>query len=125
MARKVLRIVAYVLALAWAGLWVFFGLASGIGEGENLLGLVIHTAAPGLVFLISALIAFKWEMFGGYLLIGEGLAVLVGYPISARHFPLSTIIFVLLTMALPPLLSGIFLIICRRKSVPAASVSLS
>jgi len=120
---KFLRYFARTLALLWALLWTLFGLASGFGEGENLTGILIHTAMPGLVFLISALAAWKWEFMGGILLMLEGTAVMIAYPMMARHFPISTIIFVLLTMAFPPLIAGFLLLLARRRNVSVATNS--
>ena len=111
-----LRYIARTISLLWAMLWVFFGAASGFGEGESPGGILIHTAMPGLLFLISTLAAWKWEFTGGILLMLEGLSVMFVYPMMARTFPTSTIIFVLLTMALPPLISGLLLLFSSRST---------
>lgn len=103
-----MRYTARGLALIWAGFWVFFGVASGLSEGLNALAIFIHTLVPGLIFLVFALVAWKWELLGGIVLVFAGIAVAIGYPIMvAGRFPLMTIVFVLLTMALPPLIAGI------------------
>jgi hypothetical protein len=111
-----MRWMARGLSLVWAGFWVFFGVASGIGERGKPMEVLIHTAVPGLIFLVSALIAWRWEAVGGVLLVVEGLVVAVGYPLMARHFPLSTKIFIELTMATPPLVSGLLLLSAWKKS---------
>jgi len=114
---KWMRYAARTLALLWAGWWVFFGLASGLGEGLSPVGILIHTALPGLVFLVSVALAWRWETVGGVVLILEGVFVLIAYPVMTYdHFPLATIIFVLLTMALPPLAAGLLLLISGQKS---------
>jgi len=113
-----LRYAGRTAALLWALLWVFFGAASGFGEGESLGGIFLHTLMPGMVFLISALVAWKWEIFGGVLLVAEGLVVLIRYPFMARGFPPATIAFVLLTMALPPMLAGLLICFSARKRKP-------
>ncbi len=106
-----LRNIALCLALLWAGWWTFFGLASGFGERLSLVGVVVHTAVPGIVFLASALAAWRWTVVGGIVLLIEGLLVLIIYPIMvAGRFPKATIAFVLLTMAVPPLLAGCLLL---------------
>jgi hypothetical protein len=120
-----LRITARSLAMLWAGLWMTFGLVSGIAEGEGVVAALVHTVVPGLIFLVSALTAFKWDLLAGILLVGEGLVVLVGYPLGARHFPTSTVVFVLLTMALPPLVAGLLLLLGRRLDASAPGESLS
>ncbi|MFH0765407.1 MAG: hypothetical protein V2A61_03200 [Calditrichota bacterium] len=108
--------VARIITLLWAGFWVWFGLASGIGEGLSFGGILLHAVMPGLVWLALALAVWRWPKVVGGLLIFAGLAVLVGYPMSfGSRFPLLTIICVELTMALPPLLSGILLVIAKSK----------
>lgn len=106
------------LSLIWAVFWTWFGLDSGIGEGGKPLEVLLHTAVPGLVFLGSALMAWRWEPVGGVLLLLEGLIVLIGYPLLTQHsrMPLSAKIFVELTMALPPLVSGILFLTASRRA---------
>jgi len=100
-------ILARALSLIWAGWWVFFGVASALGERLSPFGVLMHAAVPGGIFLISAAIAWKWETTGGVLLILEGLLVCAVYPVwEHSRFPVSTILFVLLTMALPPIVAG-------------------
>lgn len=116
--RRWWRWAARLIALAWAGWWIFFGLASGIGEGLDWEGVLIHTAVPGLVFLVLALLPLWREGVGGALLILTGLLVAVWYPVMVYgRFPLSTIIFVLLLMALPPFLTGGMCLFCWRHSL--------
>jgi len=107
-ATLLMRYTARGLALIWAGFWVFFGVASGLGEELDALGVFMHTLVPGLIFLVFALVAWKWELLGGLLVLLSGVAVAIGYPVwAAGRFELMTIVFVLLTMALPPLVAGI------------------
>ncbi|HEY3295182.1 MAG TPA: hypothetical protein VGL38_07070 [bacterium] len=123
MLHRFLRYTGRTIALLWALLWIFFGAASGFGAGESLGGIFVHTLMPGMVFLISALVAWKWDVLGGILLMAEGLAVLVRYPFMARGFPSETIVFVLLTMVLPPLAAGGLLLLGRRRSDPEMTTS--
>jgi hypothetical protein len=111
------RYAARALALAWACFWLYFGLASGLSERLSLLGVLRHAAIPGGVFLITALIAWRWQAPGAALLILEGLVVLIAYPaVFGPRFPLSTVLFVLLLMAVPPILAGILLLAGGRRS---------
>jgi hypothetical protein len=113
--KKWMRYVAGALALVWAGFWSFFGLASGIGEGLSLGRVLAHTTMPGLIFLASAVVAWRTHVIGAAVLLIEGLVVLIAYPIMTyHHFPYSTIVFVLLTMALPPLVAGFLFISSAR-----------
>ena len=112
-----MRYVARALALIWAGWWTFFGLACGLGEGMSPAGVLLHAALPGLIFLVSAAIAWRWEAIGGIVLVLEGLLVFIAYPVMTySRFPLSTIVFVLLTMALPPLAAGFLFLASWQKS---------
>lgn len=94
------RYTARTVSTLWGGWWTFFGLASGIGEGLEPLGILIHTLIPGLVFLASAAIAWRWGRVGGVVLILEGLFTLVYFPfaMTAPGF---------LTLSLPAIAAGI------------------
>lgn len=99
---------ARILTLIWAAFWTWFGLASGIGESHSVSGVLLHVAAPGLVFLAFCLLAWRWRHVGGILLVATATVVAIVYPaIMGRHFPTSTVLFVLATMALPPLVAGL------------------
>jgi hypothetical protein len=114
---KWMRDIARILALVWAGWWTFFGLASGLGEGLDPSGVAIHIAMPGLIFLIVALIAWRWEAIGGILLGLVGLIVLIAYPATTYgRLPPATISFAVLTMALPPLVAGMLFFEGWRRS---------
>ncbi len=106
-----LRIIPRSLALAWAFFWVWFGAASGVSEGIGFIRTVVHIALPGLIFLVSSLIPWRFPRTGGVILIIEGIVITIAYPIMFDHFPLITIVFVLLTMSVPPLLSGILFLL--------------
>jgi hypothetical protein len=111
---KWMRIVARILAVLWFGLWAFFNIASGIGEGGG--SLIFHFIAA-LIFAVLLLIVWRWEKVGSIIMIIIGLFVAIAYPLTfGRRFPPITSIMMELTMALPPLLIGILLILYRRKS---------
>lgn len=110
------RRAALALALLWGGFWSWFGLASGISEGLNPLGVLIHTAVPGLIFLAVAAAAWRWRRAGGLALLLTGLLVLVVYPILFSRPPVATIVFLLLTMAVPPVLAGFLLLFSRGRT---------
>jgi len=101
-----LNYAAKIISGLWAGFWIFFAVANIGSEGFSVTGLRIAVGFT-LVFLISALIPWRWEMTGGIILLIEGLAIAVYYPLMVRdNFSLHTVIFLELTMALPPLLAG-------------------
>ena len=112
MITRKLRLAARCLALLWFGFWSWFALAEGLDGLSHL----------PMVFLMgfSVWAAWKWEKIGGALLALEGLFVMVAYPLTVgSRFPVSTVMFVLATLGLPPLLSGIlFMLSGSRSSAP-------
>lgn len=107
---KQIRKIARVLTILWASGWILFGLSSALSEGMTPFGVLLHTALPGLIFLLTTIIAWRWEMIGGKLLMFEGQCILVFFPvIAAGSLPIDGILYVILTMALPPLGAGFLL----------------
>ncbi|MGB5635675.1 MAG: hypothetical protein WBM44_23180 [Waterburya sp.] len=102
---KWMRYCARALAIIWAGWWTFFGLASGFGEGSDLVGVLIHTAFPGLVFLSVAVLAWRSPAMGGIALLLVGVLTFILFP-GTMDFPFPSRIFMLLTFHLPPLIAG-------------------
>ena len=110
------RIAAGILVLLWGGWWTFFGAACAVSEKAGLWGALLHASLPGLIFLVSAAIVWRWEGIAGIVLIIEGAVVAVAYPIlTYGRFPAATIFFVLATMALPPLVAGALLLYDWRR----------
>jgi hypothetical protein len=98
-----LRNIARFVAVVWAGWWAVFGLLSGLGEGADVWGVVLHTLVPGGIFLLIAAIAWRWEFIGGSLLVFVGLATFQYYPF-ASSLPGA------LTLSLPPIVAGFLLL---------------
>lgn len=93
------RYVARGLALVWAVFWGGFALLSGAGEGISGIVANAPNALPGLGFLIAAIIAWRWEIVGGIILILCGLFAFFFFHIGRNAFLLGTIVF-------PPILAG-------------------
>jgi hypothetical protein len=104
--------------LAVAVFWLWWGVGSAHVEGFTWGSLLAHSA-PGLLILIAALVAWKWERVGGGLLVGVAALVTAfifwaisrggyrgGYQVAAM---------VWLTMALPPLVAGALFLAERGK----------
>jgi len=106
--------VTRILMILWAGFWTWFGLASGIAERLQPIGVLIHTAVPGLFFGLLVLIAWRWPTAGGFVLLAAGVAVSIAYLIMFSRVPAATRNFVLLTMAVPPLVCGVLLLLRDR-----------
>jgi hypothetical protein len=74
-----------------------------------------HLLVPGGLFAMFAAIACRWRTVGAILMIAAGATIVVGYPLVAgRVFPISTIAFVLVAMAAPPIGAGVLLLKARR-----------
>ena len=66
-ARR-LRLLARTLLMLFAGLWLFFIIASRWGEGFSAVGLPSLATRGGGIILLSVL-AWRWPMLGGSLLL--------------------------------------------------------
>ncbi len=115
--KKVWKITGYVLAFAWAFFWIWFGLVSGISEKIGFWATVVHATLPGGICLLAAITSLFWRKTGAWSMIFLGLAIMVAYPLYfGVHFPVSTVLFVLATMALPPIISGVLLLVFGKRS---------
>ena len=103
-------------ALIWALSWVIFGLASGIGEGLAPGGILSHTALPGLIFLATVLIAWRWQSLGAILLLFEGSMIATYFLTDLDRISFLGIFFVMLTGTLPSFFIGFLFILSCRKS---------
>lgn len=103
------------MALLWAGWWTFFVFAVVLSEGSGLLDVMRHGFWFGPAALIVALIAVRWERIGGVLLIGAGVAWAFIYPLGFKASAATTV-FMMLTLAAPPLAAGIMLLLRSRKA---------
>jgi hypothetical protein len=114
------RRIARALTVLWAGWWTYFALAVGFSEASRPWQLGPYPLAATGLFLGSALIAWRFEAVGRWLLLLEALAVLIGYPLmSAGQFSPATVAFMLATLALPPLLAAILLFRGERQTKTA------
>lgn len=111
MSRRRMRRIALLLLAMGTAFWLWFGIASAIGEGLGPGNFIGHLLMPGGALLALLIISWRRGAVGGVLLIVAGLIMLVGYPWMVwGRFPLTTIAFVLVIMAAPPLTSGILLL---------------
>jgi hypothetical protein len=118
--------------LGWAGLfvglagsawWLYFGVTRGSSQGLDVLGALLHTALPGVVFLVSMAIAWRWRFAGGVLLVIEGLFISIFGPMIFKHCSFMSVALLLLTGSLPLLASGILLILSYRRDLASSSSS--
>lgn len=110
-AARVLMIIAIVF-------WLWFGIGSAYVERAGPFNWLMHTPVPGGIFILSTLVAWRWEGIGGPLLALEGIAAL---RFIVRAFLLgsltaSTLVLMCLTLGLPPLAAGILFLVCWQRS---------
>ncbi len=112
--------VARVLALLWAGFWIFFFVAESWAWHTPAL-MAAPWVGAGLLFVILALAPWRWEATGGLLLAVVGLLVGVAYAIWAPSWlPLDSRVITSVVFSGPPLLAGIlFLMHHRAVTAPA------
>lgn len=117
MTARWTRWAAWTLIVLVTAFWLWFGIASAAAEHLGAMNWLGHLVVPGGVFIVTALVAWRWPVAGAVLLIAEGLFVAVGYPVTfGRRFPIITTVMVLLTMAAPPIAAGALLLTDRWKS---------
>jgi hypothetical protein len=67
-----------------------------------------------VILLFLALTAWRWVRIGRIVLPLAGMAVLIGYPLIAGHFPVSTKAIVMASLGLPPISAGVLLMAAWR-----------
>jgi len=84
--------------------------------GQNLLGLLMHLL-PSLGLLILLLVAWKWELVGGiiFTLAGVAWSIFVYWINFKRTGSAGKALFVVLTLALPLIITGILFIMNHYK----------
>lgn len=108
------RGIAWLILIVWAGWWIFFNVATGVGKIAELglMGLVLDLIMP-VVILVLLWICWRWELIGGILLIVA--ALVFGYLVfdiagPGQHPLVQNFMF--LAMILPAVFSGVLLILC-------------
>lgn len=107
-------LMARALALLWAGFWIFFFLAEAWAWHTPARG-VAFWGGIGLLFVILALLPWRWEVTGGLVLLLLGLLIGVVYSIwSPPRLPVVGRAITTLALSVPPLLAGIIFLIHHR-----------
>lgn len=105
---------ARALALSWAGFWLIFFVAESLAWHTPLHVMALWTGV-GLLFLFVAVAAWRWEVAGGFLLLGLGVCFGIAYVIWAPPgLPLASRIAATASLSVPPLAAGILFVIRRR-----------
>jgi hypothetical protein len=108
------RALALGLGSLWAAWWTFFAVASSAGT-------VLHKGQPFspvpvaivLMLLITVALAWRWSTAGGALFTTFGLFLLWASLYFFHNSPATTW-FLVLTLALPPLIAGLLLLLADR-----------
>jgi len=107
---KFLRIITWVLLFIWSGFWIFFNVASGMEESkEGGFGMLLGHLLPVIVIVIIALIAWKFPLLGGTILIALAIFAYFFF-----HLNITTTrgLYTTLTFPFPALIIGILSILC-------------
>jgi hypothetical protein len=105
MSPKTYSFAVKILLLLWAGFWAFFVVASEIAEPASLPQKLAVCLGGVAFFAGSAFLGIRFRHFGGVVLFVEGISLLVAN-LAFLHNPPTTEVFVIATLALPPLLVG-------------------
>jgi hypothetical protein len=113
------RLFARALATLWALWWVFFAFASTLAEGKGFWSVVVPTGIVLMVFGGCAAMAWTKERLGGTVLLLVGAVLLYASVFWMHHTRIDTKLFVVGTLALPPLLTGTLLLHLHPKPGPS------
>jgi hypothetical protein len=114
---------AWILIIVAIVFWLWFGIGSALVEGDGWFNWFMHILIPGGIFIFSAVVALRWERIGAILFTFEGVVAtgIIVVALVSRRLDPSTLLMMLLTLALPPLIGGILLLVCleNRKDMDA------
>ncbi len=113
---------ARALALLWAGFWIFFFVGSIMVEPSYPRVIVVGSLVL-LLFVILALVPWRWEAAGGLLLVVMSLLIGVAYALASASFfgrndgsrlPLAVRVVTTVVFTGPPLMAGILFLLHHR-----------
>ena len=111
------RVLALALALVWSGNWAFFAIASVCGDALGWQKALPPALLGALIFLGSAFAGWRFTLAGAVLLLVEGGLVCAGYATGfLKETGPGIRNFVLLTLAAPPMVSGLLLLLGWRRA---------
>ena len=112
--RKAERLAWFLIVFA-AGFWLWFGMATAIGQHLGPANVIHHLLVPGGTFAIIGVLALRWRIPAAIALIAVGGFVAIAYSlVYIEFFAASTVALVVATMAVPPLVAGILLLLSRN-----------
>lgn len=109
-----LAVLGRALALLWAGFWIFFFAAESWASHTPVL-IALLWVGVGLLFLLLALLPWRWERTGGFLLVAVGFSAGVAYSIwSPPGLSVASRLLTVIAFSGPPLAAGILFLTHRR-----------
>jgi hypothetical protein len=103
---KTLEYSARAVALVWAGFWTFFFTAESLAWHTPLYEMTTWVCV-GLMFVILALMAWRWEVAGGLILIAAGVIAALAYAIwGPRELSPAARVITLCVFGVPPAAAG-------------------
>ena len=102
--------------------WAWFGISPHYAEVIGPMGRLTRLLAPGGLFAVSGLVAWRWEGVGGALFIIEGVVTLslILRSVLLRRLTPSTVLLLVLTLAVPLLAAGILYSLCSQRTRPTS-----
>ena len=105
---------ARALALVWAGFWMFFFIVES-WSWHTPLNAALPWVGAGLLFIVLALVPWRWELPGGLLLVVVGFAAGVAYAIwSAARLAVHGRMLTTLAISVPPIVAGVLFLMRRH-----------
>lgn len=114
--KRIFRSPAHVVTILWAGAWNQFFLSESLKWGAVVSASPLWIAL-GLIFVLLAILPWRWEAQGGALLFTCGIGLLLSYDIwPPRQLKEGHVVILELLLALPPLIAGLVFLSRRAES---------
>ena len=111
---------ARAIALLWAAFWMYFFIAETLSTGTGISS-GFRWFVLGLLFLVLALIPWRWEIAGAWCLAAVAVIVGAAYAIwSPKHLSAGVKIETTILFSVPPLLAGFLFFAHRRLTLHRA-----
>jgi hypothetical protein len=107
-----------LIATLWVVFWTWFALTSSLGSKGSTANALMQIVVPGPFFALILFLAWRTEALAGLLLFLMGVFIAVAFPFTSGHLPVNALVFVVLTLALPPLAAGTMFLIDWRMKKP-------
>ena len=112
---------ARLITALWAFFWIWLELSSGLGKGLTPGGVLLHATIPCFFFVLFFFLAGQTAFLAGWLFVSISIFIATAYPIAFPHQTVNAIVFVLLTMALPPFTAGLLFLVDWRSRKPGST----